>query len=144
MEKVEHEKDTGLVVAKSLKKYGQYTFLEKVKLGGSGSEELFYVSGSEYLDEVIEGKEGKPVVKFEIMKKALFVNLTIQEELFTLAVITKNLKAVSLIPNNHLVLHCYKDGKIDKLMFKIPKDLLAEHKTYFSKTYFDKCSRNFI
>lgn len=144
MEKIEHEKDTGQVIAKSLKKYGEYTFLEKVKLGGTDSKELYYVSGIEIFDEIVEGKKDKAVVTFEIMKKAIFVKLAIEEDSHTLAVVTNNLKAVSLIPNNHLVLHCYKDGKIDKLIFKIPKDLLSEHKLFFSKTYFDKCSRNFI
>ena len=52
--------------ADELKKYGRFTFIEKLKMGGTGSEKIIYLTGIAAFDEWISFNQDGNYCSFEI------------------------------------------------------------------------------
>ena len=77
---------------------GEYSFLEKIKIGGVGSSKIVYESGIDEFDKFERGVENEvSYVNFELLKNGLIFRLNRNQRVKCLGIRLTEIRSISLI-----------------------------------------------
>ena len=97
MKIVRSNKSGHLVIKEKLYFGGEFSFLQKLKLNGTGSNKLIYIEGIEELDLLYRDVEGELIfVNFEILPNGLILRANCNQRLMNLGVRLSDISEINL------------------------------------------------
>ncbi len=140
MDIIPHEHNTGFIEPSLLKPYEPFGWIEKLKMGGTGSVKVVYLQGIEYFDKKIIQRTDLPMANFELLKKAMLIRLSIHNECYTIAVLKQELLEINVknfkkdIFLLSLILGENTSSKV--IEFEVNSGNIESIQQYFRKPYF--------
>lgn len=130
MKKVETNKN-GELNKKDLRHFGgQYSFLEKIKMKGTGSPKIIYESGIEEFDKLkrnITGEIG--FVNFEILKNGLILRLNVNQRFSCIGIKLDELNEINLVGYKIKIRARNLQGYLHKIVHRGELEFTTTNKT---------------
>ncbi len=125
-----HERNTGSLSPENKQLLGVYSWWESIKLGGTGSPKVKYLSGINELDNLINAGTDLLQVNFEICKKALLIRIWQHNNCYVYYFFLKDVINVSFCKRKLI----FKLNNFKELKFTFPQSPSNAIQKFLNKT----------